>query len=67
MSATVEEQIAELTRQRDLALEVAAEAMRLLPDKDLATLRLRLEGVPDNDGHDKGDGSGEARPDAHRR
>jgi hypothetical protein len=66
VSAT-DEQIAELTRQRDLALEVAEQAMRLLPDGELAELRRRLEGVPDNDGHDKGDGSGEASPDARCR
>ncbi len=52
---TAEQEIERLTRERDVAVELAKEAMRMLPDDDLARLRGRLEGGnPDVTEHEPG-------------
>jgi hypothetical protein len=59
---TTEQEIERLTRERDLAQEVAKEAMRLLPDEELKELRRRLEqGDPDDSERDPGDEAEAAR------
>ena len=52
---TAEQEIERLTRERDVAVEVAKEAMRMLNDEELARMRARLEGGnPDVTGHEPG-------------